>query len=67
MAKNRTGVYTGFGGWGGGPGKNGGWVVFSLEKSKIARFYKLENFLKMLKMNEKFIIFENFKEIFAKI
>ena len=32
-----------------GPGSNGGGDFFTLEKSKISRFFKLENFQKMLK------------------
>ena len=58
------------GAWGGG--------IFSLEKSKISHFFKLENFQKMLKNQWKFYNFlkifkeilwfvENFIEIFAKI
>ena len=75
-----TVVYTGFCVWGGGPGSNGpvfGGTFFIVE-IKNSRFFKLEIFQKMiLKINEKFIIFENFKgilrffenfiEIFAKI
>ena len=48
-------VYTGFRGWGGGPGSNGGGYVFTLEKSKIQRFFKLERFHK-LKNNEIYIL-----------
>ena len=42
-------VYTGFRGWGGVPGGMGGGYFFTLEKSKISRIFKLENFQKMLK------------------
>ena len=45
-------VYTGFWAWGGGHGSNGpvwGGVLFSLEKAKISRFFKLEIFQKILK------------------
>ena len=35
--------------WGGGPGSMGKSKNFSLEKSKISHFFKLENFQKMLK------------------
>ena len=41
-------VYTGFRGWGGVPAGLGGYF-FTLEKSKISHFFKLENFQKMLK------------------
>ena len=39
-------VYTGFRGWG-GPASLG--VLFTLEKSKIFHFFKLEHFQEMLK------------------
>ena len=44
-----TVVYPGFRGWGGGPGRIGGGNFFTLEKSNISRFFKLENFQKMFK------------------
>ena len=43
-------VYTGFRGWGGGVPP----AFFTLEKSKILHFFKLENFQKMLKNQWKF-------------
>ena len=42
-------VYTGLSGLGGGPGSNGGGYLLTFEKAKISRFFKLENFQKMLK------------------
>ena len=47
---------------GGGPWRNGGGDFFTLEKSKFSRFFKLENFQKMLKKQWKIYNFEkNFK------
>ena len=47
-------VYTGFCVWGGVPGAWGG-VLFSLEKSKISHFFKLENFQKNVKKSMKIL------------
>ena len=56
---------------GGGPGSNGGGELFYIGEVKISRFFKLENFQKMLKNLWKIYnflkIFWNFIEIFAKI
>ena len=56
-------VYTGFRGWGRVPGAMGGYFL-TLEKSKISRFFKLENFQKMLKKQWKIY---NFLKIFKEI
>ena len=51
-------VYTGFRGWGGSRQALGGGYFFTLGKSKISHFFKLDNFQKMFKkINENFIIF----------
>ena len=42
-------VYTGFRGWGGGPGSNGGGVLFYIGEIKNFAFYQTENFQKMFK------------------
>ena len=59
-------VYTGFWAWGvpGAMVPLGGGGLFSLEKAKISRFFKLENFQKILKNQWKFY---NFLKIFMGI
>ena len=60
-------VYTGFHGYGGGLHGAMGRDFFTLEKSKISRFCKLENFQIMLKGQRKIDSFlENLKEFFWK-
>ena len=42
-------------------------VLFTWEKTKISRFFKLENFQKMLKNHEKFTICRKFSNLHTKI